>query len=281
MNQLPGLERAHFARMRGSILQNEAYITKQNAMTHFGLPFQGIGARTDRNQYFAALESGKSNLELMRDDFSAYTRFRGSTADYRSYITPVRTHPLEVYLFFGPPGTGKTKFAYQQLGVENYRIPLSDQFWLTPASSGKKMILVDEFRANMKLHLLLQLLDEYAIEVQLKGGFIWWQPEVIVITSNRSIHTWYKYEHRDMEREALFRRFDNGGIFRFEKNVDRVPRPFQIDINNPVDFDYPWVDYHDRPNIMVGNGMLARQDHFAVEDPTDDLFPGMIREEML
>jgi len=264
MNQLPGLERARFAIMKGTFKDNEDYCSKQAVLVHFGEPFVGKGGRTDRNEYFAMLKAGKSDLELMEADFSAYCRFRNGTADFRSHTTPERTHPLEIYLFFGPPGTGKSKFAYQQLGQGIYRIPLSDQFWLTPKSSGKKMILVDEFRANMKLYLLLQLLDEYAIEVQRKGGFIWWLPDVIVITTNKSIHNWYKYENRDMEKEALFRRFDNGGVFRFEKNDEKIPRPFRIDIWDPVDFEYPYVPFMLRHHEAIHPPV--QQDHMRLEN---------------
>lgn len=262
--------------MIGTFAQNEDYCSKQSRLHHYGVPFQGKGGRTDRNEYYALLKSGKSDLELMDEDFNAYARFRNATADYRQ-LTPPTVIPgkkLELYLFFGPPGTGKTEFAYQQLGQELYRIPVSDQFWLTQTSSGKKLILVDEFRANMKLWMLLQLLDSKLIEVQKKGGFQWWYPDIVVITTNRSIHDWYRYEKRDMEKEALFRRFDYGGVYRFEKNRRKVPKPFEIDIWNPLDFEYPYIPFCLRPHecIPVVEIPIIIQDHFEAD------MPGMIPE---
>jgi len=263
MKKLNGLERATFLAMRGSFAENELYCSKEGILVHFGVPFVGKGGRTDRNEVFAMLQEGKTDYQIMELDFSGYARFRNSIADYRQHIVPKRTHQLEVYLFYGPPGTGKTKFAYSQLGPDMYRVPVADQFWLTQTATGKKMILVDEFRANLKLYHLLQLLDENPVEIQKKGGFVWWCPDVIVITTNKSIHDWYSYQNRDMEKEALFRRFDNGGVFRFEKNPEGIPSPFRIDINNPVDFEYPWVAPEDR--ILDKDQPRSAQSHRELE----------------
>lgn len=224
---------------------------------HFGEPFVGKGGRTDTNELYALLKAGKSDLELMDADFSAYARHRNAIADYRSYIRPERKDPLEIYLFYGAPGTGKTKFAIQQLGPDYYRLPICDkEFWLTPSACNKKMILIDEFRSNVPLANLLQILDENPIEVPKKHGYVWWLPDVIVITSNRSPWNWYKYETRDMEREALFRRFDNGGVYRFYKRPDKVPTPVRIDIENPADFSYDTPPIARQGNMVLSQGML-------------------------
>lgn len=264
MNQLQGLERARFAKMKGTFAENEAYCSKQGDLTHFGEPFVGQGARTDRNEYYQLLKTGANDMELMEADFSAYARFRNATADYRSLIRPERTSPLEVILFYGEPGAGKTEFAIQQLGTSYYRLPLSDSFWLTPACGGKKMILIDEFRSNMKLALLLQLLDKYPIEVAKKGGFTWWLPDVVVITTNISPWNWYDYNNRDMEREALFRRFT--GCYRFSKNPEKVPRPIEIDMENPADFVYAPTPVVRQNHFFQSPGMILANEGFNQEE---------------
>lgn len=257
MNQLPGLERARFAKMIGTFVENQEYCSKQATLHHFGEPFIGKGGRTDRNEYYKMLKEGKTNEELMEADFSAYCRFHKGTSDYRSLQRPERTSPLEVVLFFGEPGAGKTQFAIQQLGPRYYRLPLSDAFWLTPSCLGKKFILLDEFRANMKLANLLQLLDVYPIEVANKGGFLWWLPEIIVITTNISPHDWYDYNGRFMEKEALFRRFT--ACYRFYKNAERIPRPVEIDIFNPADFSYDPVATVNQGHLALRAGMLVNE----------------------
>lgn len=243
------LRKRHMEPMRGTFKENEDYCSKANRLTHFGVPFVGKGGRTDRNEVYQMLKEGFTDVQLMEADFSQYCRFRNGIADYRSYQRPERKDPLEIYLFFGEPGTGKTKFAIQQLGKDYYRLPVSQHFWLTPSMCGKKMVLIDEFRANLPLHLLLQILDENPVEVARKNGFVWWCPDVVVITTNRSPWRWYDYNERDMERQALFRRFT--GTYIFRKNVDKVPRPEEVSIESSHLFEY------DAPH--------ARQDIRALE----------------
>jgi hypothetical protein len=235
-------------------------------LTHFGVPFVGKGGRVDRNEIFAMLAEGKSDKELMESDFSGYCRMRNGISDYRSMVMPERVSPVEIYLFFGEPGTGKTKFAIQQLGPNYYRMPISKDMWFTKRMAGRTHILIDEFRSNVPLFMLLQLLDENPLEVPNKGGFMWYLPEIIIITTNRSPWDWYNYNNkRDKERKALFRRFDSGGVFRFFKNDEKVPVPQRIDIYDRHAFDYPDSDSDEEQwNIPQGAiDYMARQNHYA------------------
>lgn len=139
----------------------------------------------------------------------------------------------EVLLFYGPPGCGKTEFATAQFS-DSYRLPLGRNFWLSPRALRAKHIILDDFKSNLSLSDLLQLLDRHAVEVEKKGAHLWWMPETIIITTNRSPYDWYNYSVRDYEREALFRRFD--GCYKFEKNLLKIPEPVEIDINDPYQF---------------------------------------------
>lgn len=233
----PGLERAWIQAMRGSFVQNDKYCSKQTLLAKFGREPVGKGGRTDRNAMFAEIKDGASDLELMHSDFASYCRFRSGIADYRSLTPPVRTNKLEVILFYGEPGCGKTELATSQF-ADTFRLPLGRDFWLTPYAVGKKHIVIDDFKSNLQLADLLQLLDNAPIEVPRKGNFVWWCPDTVIITTNRSPHDWYKYEDRDFEKQALFRRFT--ACYRFSKNAERVPRPVEIDITDMRDFLPEW-----------------------------------------
>lgn len=153
----------------------------------------------------------------------------------REGLQPVRSSPLEVYLFYGPPGVGKTEFAYEQArlaGVVPYEIPLGKDFWTSSRLFGSSWVIMDEFKSNLSLKDLLKMLDNRPVEVPMKGSFNWWCPEVVIITTNVSPWNWYQYKERDYERQALFRRLKTGGCYKFEKNDDCVPRPIAIDIED-------------------------------------------------
>ena len=150
---------------------------------------------------------------------------------------PERTTPLEVFLFWGPSGCGKSEFARQQArlgGYLPYVLPIGKDFWLTPAMCGKKYVIIEDFKSNLGLKDLLNLLDKYPVEVPIKGGFAWWMPDIVVITTNRSPHDWYNYNDRDDEKTAVFRRIT--GAYKFDRNPEKIPKPIEVDIYNPSNF---------------------------------------------
>lgn len=229
-------KKSHLEPMKGTFLQNDKYCSKDGLLVHFGERPVQQGARADRNEIYKLLKNNAMPLELMDHDFARYCRFQRGIQEYYSLKPPVRTTPLEVHLFYGPPGTGKTELALSQF-PDSYRLPIGKNFWLTPAALRAKHIVIDDFKSNIQLCDFLQLLDAYPLEAERKGAHLWWCPETIIISSNRSIHDWYDYNTRDFEKEALLRRFHF--CWRFEKNSDKVPRPIEIDIHDIRSFTAP------------------------------------------
>lgn len=54
---------------------------------------------------------------------------------------------------------------------------------------------------------LLRLLHDWPEQVEVKGGFAWFNPSIIFITTNLHPNQWYEYGERQIHYEALCRRF--------------------------------------------------------------------------
>lgn len=214
--KIPGLSRAHFEPRKGTEVQAAQYCKKDGDFNEWGhLATKGAGSRTDVATFYEELKSGKNDIELMEADFNGFNRFMKSVDRYRYAVAPVRKNDLKVALFVGRPGTGKTRLAYD-LFPNIYATPIGKDLWLD-GYNGQKEVLLDDFTNGMRLVDLLRFLDRYPILVPRKGGFVWWLPDYIIITTNVHPKNWYKYEERLDSAQALARRIHS--VWDFDNKV--------------------------------------------------------------
>jgi len=122
-----------------------------------------------------------------------------------------------VILCYGEPGTGKTAFARSLCPAEDMCvIPVSKDMWFDGVQ-GARVCVLDDFTGAFKLQDVLRLLHEYPERVARKGGFTWWNPDTVVLTSNVHPMEWYDWTGREVQREALGRRFTELLYFGDEK----------------------------------------------------------------
>lgn len=70
---------------------------------------------------------------------------------------------------------------------------------------GQPIVIIDDYRGEYPLQLLLKLLDRYQMSVPVKGGFTEWLPKKVYITSNIHPNEWYPNADR-FSIAAMFRR---------------------------------------------------------------------------
>ena len=98
-----------------------------------------------------------------------------------TYAGVQRTWRPDVYWFWGPTGTGKTRKAFE-MAPEAYFTPATLQWW--DGYDGQEDVIVDDFRASFcKLEYLLRLTDRYPFRVAYKGGFRQFLAKRIFFTS--------------------------------------------------------------------------------------------------
>jgi len=185
----------------------------------------------------------------MEADFAKYSRFQKTIDRYRTYQAPRRIIDLKVHVLVGQPGTGKTRFVYDTF-PNCYAFPIGKDLW-ADGYMGQPVVLLDDFSGQMRLVDTLRFLDRYPIQIPKKGGFNWWCPDTIFITTNIHPKDWYDWEKRPNQEQALKRRihhiwdFDNklpdseGKLSAIELDKDRYwpyPRLFPIfNMNNNDD----------------------------------------------
>lgn len=111
-----------------------------------------------------------------------------------------------VSVFWGDSGTGKTRRAWEEAGLHAYPKGATTRFW--DGYRNHEHVVLDEFRGDVALSLLLQWLDRYPLIVECKGSSVVANYSKIWITSNLHPRDWYP--NADAEGLAgLLRRIGN------------------------------------------------------------------------
>jgi hypothetical protein len=111
----------------------------------------------------------------------------------------------DVKVFCGKTGTGKSRLAWEQAGMDAYPKDPCTKFW--DGYRGHRHVVIDEFRGSIGISHLLRWLDRYPVLVEVKGSSVVFNAEKIWITSNLRPEDWYP----DLDEEtkaALLRRLD-------------------------------------------------------------------------
>lgn len=103
---------------------------------------------------------------------------------------------MQVRIHWGPTSTGKTSHLEKEFGEDGfYKLtrPRGDVLWFDGFDPLRhKALLIDEFTGWLPLDMLLALTDQKSCIVPYKGGMVRMTARIIIFTSNRPWHTWYK-----------------------------------------------------------------------------------------
>lgn len=201
----------HFERRRGTRDQARAYPQKEETRTRgpfeHGSWIAGPGTRTDIQTLANFIRAG-NNLPAVAEEHPAMLlRYSRGVQLLCTLSQPRRSRPPIVSILYGRPGSGKTRYVFEREGERIFR-KLPQCKWFD-GFFGQSVALLDDFNgasSKMPLDFLLQILDRYPVNVELKGGSVSFTPERIYITSNIHPQNWYDYGSRPVHYEALARR---------------------------------------------------------------------------
>lgn len=130
-----------------------------------------------------------------------YRTLRTIAADFALPPAVERT----CYVFCGKTGTGKSRRAWSEAGLDAYPKDPRTKFW--DGYRNQKHVVIDEFRGAIDISHLLRWLDRYPVLVEIKGSATSLVADTIWITSNLHPRDWFK--ECDMETvDALLRRLN-------------------------------------------------------------------------
>lgn len=215
---------AHIEQARGSCEENRAYVEKSGKWkndpkrdTSLGnfeewgeMPIERQGARSDLDLLYTLVKDGKSNFEILEENSDYLLRLTDiervrQTVKAEEFRTTFRN--MEVTYLWGKTGTGKTRFVMEREGyaavyrVTEYEHPF-DQY------ASQETLILDEYRSQLKISELLNLLDGYPLELRCRYANKTACFTTVYIISNLALSAQYpmlQYEQPDTW-QALLRR---------------------------------------------------------------------------
>lgn len=130
-----------------------------------------------------------------------YSQLSRIAADYAEPIPIVR----EVFVYCGKTGTGKSRRAWAEAGLDAFPKDPKSKWWTGLAH--KKHAILDEFRGDIDIAHILRWTDVYPCLVETKGGSIPFLVEKLWFTSNLHPKDWYPNIDEDT-KAALMRRLN-------------------------------------------------------------------------
>lgn len=233
--------RAHLEVRRGTRDQARDYSRKEDSRLEGPWEFGewdsgGAGKRTDLQGAVAMLKETGSLKRVAEEFPEVFVRnCRGLRELHDITSDAKRSWKSTVYVFYGNPGSGKSRLASELSGESVYflRRGNSNSVWWD-GYHGQDNVIIDDFYGWIPYDLLLRVCDRYECLVDYKGGATQLLAKKIFITSNRNPLDWYKFaEHKHMDPRAFQRRID------WQIRLDQG-EPALWDIGEPFPLP-PWI----------------------------------------
>lgn len=208
---------AHIERALGSAWQNFQYCTKEDSRVNDGIngqrgeftePRSSVRDRTklEYDEAISDIKEGKSVTQIARAYPKLFLRHSVGIPILINHMAqiPVQRN-LTVILLQGPSGTGKSYWAMQYCAWHKfsfYNKPAGK--WWGNYSNQEVVIMNDMDKDQVDYRVLLNWLDIYTCDLDVKGGQVKSTYHTVIMTTNKQIDYWY-----EQEVSALARRINH------------------------------------------------------------------------
>jgi len=212
IKKMPGLNRAHIEPMRGKPVDSLVYCSKEDKEPYQFGSLPQPGKRNDLHDVVQLMKEGNSIRDIVNSDniaaIACVVKYpRGLTFLANLARGERREAPIVIWIC-GPTGIGKTRSA-----TEFAELVADGDYWMSAGSlrwfdgyDGQRLVILDDFRTkHIEFSMLLRLLDRYSLRVEVKGGYVNWLPQFIVVTAPFGPKEMWNLR-RDEDLEQLARR---------------------------------------------------------------------------
>lgn len=168
----------------------DGYVWKDEtsvAGTRFELGARAV-RRNNPTDWVEVLNAAKSgHFDAIPEDIQVrcYNQLSRIRMDHARPLACVRT----TFVFHGPTGTGKSRRAWEEAGLDAYAKDPCTKWWC--GYQGQKHVIIDEFRGLINISHVLRWLDRYPVMVETKGAAVPLCATTFWITSNLPVDRWY------------------------------------------------------------------------------------------
>jgi len=175
----------HLEIAKGTAQQNIAYCSKGGNFVELGQRPKGQGKRTDLDNAVDAIRNGSSISDLITDHGSQIVKYGKGLLLLQQMQQPKRFFKTEVYWLWGPPGSGKSRYAWET-APDAYAKNCSNKWW--DGYENQEVVIMDDFRPSKEIpfSFILNLFDRYPLTVEVKGGMCTFNSKKIYVTTPMS-----------------------------------------------------------------------------------------------
>jgi len=200
---------AHLAKAKGNAEQNKKYCTKAEGRVAGPWELGTMPKSGDRTDLHEAAEELMRTGDIRAIDSAVFLKYASGCLKLAALAPPPRRDALKIITIVGPTGIGKS-YSVHDLYPDVYCVNMGNSGLWWDGYTGQPAVMFEEFKGQVQLQKMLQILDPYPLRLEIKGGLVPARFTVVFITSNYAPEKWYRNEDgfRDGEMAALARRLD-------------------------------------------------------------------------
>lgn len=167
---------------------------KGTELVEFGTPPPGQGRPQGKIEAMKAALDGKSLTYIMENYPDQYARYHAAINKIVDKMDTPRflAQMPEVYIYWGPTGTGKSFAAYNE-NPGAYRKILAGKWW--DGYNNEETVIFEEFdpaaKNEQQIPEFLKILDRYPYRIEIKGGSMQLKAKKFIFTTNINPSGWW------------------------------------------------------------------------------------------